>query len=352
MIFSALKENKYFSFILLFTLCMFFVLSSVCVYADTITIKMAHGEPEVDYLTTPYKALTSVFKSIVETESNGRIKVEVYPSGQLGDNRSMVEQCQRGIIQTTPSQNTGMFATYFPELQVLDTPYLFRNVEIARKVLSGWFGEYLAQELLKSSGLRVMAWLPNGLKSFSNSKREIRSPEDMRGLKIRCQSIPIYIKFVEALGAAAIPISWSELYTALQTGVVDGQFNPPYTTTMAKLQEVQKYYTLDNNVLNVMCAVINDKFFSSLSDEDQKIIRHAYNQAAIAFLGIVATTRGDHLKIIEDAGVKISALTNEERQKFIDLARPASIKYLKEEIVQSDILEKLFKAIDEAEHSF
>ena len=341
------KENNFSNLIIfLITICFLLCITS-SIYAEPIIIKMAHAEPEVDYLTTPYKALTSVFKSIVETDSNGEIKVEVYPSRQLGDNTSIIQQCEQGLIETTPSQNTGMFASYYPEIQILDIPYLFQNVEIARKVLNGWFGKYMEEELLKRSGLRIMAWLPNGLKHISNSKREIRSLEDLKGLKIRCQSIPIYIKFIEALGASAIPIPWAELYVALQTGVVDGQFNPPYTTTMQNLQEVQKYYTLDANCLNVMAPVINDDFFQSLSIEHQKIIKHAYSQASIAFLGMVATTRGDHLEMIKNAGVKITALTEKAREEFINIARPASIKYFEEEIAESDILQKLLKAIDE-----
>src|SRR5699024_5544576 len=130
--------------------------------------------------------------------------------------------------------------------------YAFPNRSVAYKVLNyGEFGQELADEVAKKSGVRILAYTPSAYRNFSNNVRPVHTASDMKGLKIRVQQFPVYIALVEALGASATPIAWTELYTALQTGVVDGQENAPYTMLLTDLQEVQKYYTLDHHVLNI-----------------------------------------------------------------------------------------------------
>jgi len=338
-------------FLYIFLLICFGMMLNVQLIAKTIdsgTIKLAHSEPEIDIISTPYFALTSVFKDIVERETQGRFKVEIYPTKQLGDLRSMMEQCARGVIEMTTGQNSGLLSSYYPDIQAFDIPYLFRNTEIGRRVLSGPFGQKMTKEIIEASGLRVLAYFPSALRNFANNVKEIRTPDDMKGLKIRTMEIPIHMKLVSSLGAAPTPISWQELYTALQAGVIDGNEQPPYLMRTAKLYEVQKYYTLDGHFLNLVVFMVNEDFFQKLSASDQNVIKYAAKQAQLAFLGIIMAKEAEDLKFLAEKGMKITALTPEEYQMFRDKAQPAVIEELKKKISPA-MIDELLKAVEEAE---
>jgi tripartite ATP-independent transporter DctP family solute receptor len=282
------------------------------------TVKLAHGEGEGNLLNDPYWAYTQVFTSHFESATNGRFKVQVFPNKQMGDNDSITEQTARGIVQIGLGMSSGQLASFFPSIQILDMPYAFATTDEARQILDGPFGQDLSDATAKASGMRILAYLPSGFRNFSSSKKLIKSPADMVGQKIRMQAIPVHLKLVEALGASATPIAWAELYTALQTGVVDGQENAPYTMLLANLQEVQKYYTLDNHLLNAAISVVNERWFQSLSDQDKKALQSAAREAKLAFLGIVKAKESQDLKKIAAAGVEIYKPTPAEFQQFVD----------------------------------
>ena len=281
-------------------------------------VKLAHGEGEGNLLNDPYWAFTQVFGSNFENGTNGRYKLQVFPNKQMGDNDSVTEQTSRGIIQIGLGMASGQIATFFPSIQILDMPYAFSSTDEARQVLDGPFGQELSDATAKASGMRILAYLPSAFRNFSSSKKLIKSPADMVGQKIRMQAIPVHLKLVEALGASPTPIAWAELYSALQTGVADGQENAPYVLLLANLQEVQKYYTLDNHLLNTAVAVVNEKFFQSLSDPDKKALQAAAREAKLAFLGIVKAKESQDLKKIAAAGVQIYKPTEAEFQQFVD----------------------------------
>jgi TRAP-type transport system periplasmic protein len=315
--------------------------------AAPIIVKFAHSEGETDIVSSPYLAYTNVFSSIVETGTAGRYKVQVFPNKQLGDLRSMAEQCSRGLIQMTGGQSAGLLASFAPAVEVLEIPYTFPNTEVGRIVMSGRFGRELSDEIAQKSGLRVISYLTSAFRNFSNNKREIRSPNDMKGLKIRVMEIPIHVEMVKALGGSATPIAWQELYSALQTGVVDGQENAPYTMLLAKLQEVQKFYTLDNHLLNTVLMLINEKFYKDLTPADRQVFEYAAREATLAFLGIVKAKEADDLKTIASAGVKIYQPTPEEYSQFQKATKEPIMKIANQKIEQKWI-DNLYKAIDEA----
>lgn len=319
------------------------VLSAVPAQAETV-IKLAHGEAEGDLLDNPYWAFTEVFNRALDAETNGRIKVKVFPNKQLGDYESLTQQTAQGVIEITAGVNAGNLASYFPSIQVLEMPYSFPNTEVGRKVLDGPFGKELSDATAKASGVRILSYLPSAFRNFSNSVRPIRTPKDMEGLKIRVQPIPIHLKIVEALGASATPIAWAELYSALQTGVVDGQENAPYVLLLAKLQEVQKYYTLDKHLLNMPLVVVNEDFYQGLSDEDRAALESAARQASFAMLGIVKAKESQDLKTIAEAGVEIYQPTAEEFQLFVDATR-GPVREVLEEQVDAVWFDKLDAAI-------
>ena len=319
-------------------------------FAKTISkgvIKIPHVGTEIDVVSSPYMALTETFKAIVEARTDGRFKVESYPNKQLGDMQDTMEQCARGMVWATASQNSGTLATVFQEVQALEIPYLFETTEVGLKVLNGPYGKALNERIAKKTGLRMLAWLPSSFRNFSNNTRPIHTPADMKGLRIRCMTVPIHMTMVKALGAAPTPISWSELYTALQTGVVDGQENAPYVVILGKLQEVQKYYSLDHHLLNIALFMMNEKFFQSLSPEDQWTMLHAARQAQLAFLGVIKATESMDLKTLSKS-MKINAVSPSDFAKFKAIAQPAVVEKLKKTIDPKEI-DALFQAVKTAE---
>ena len=345
-----MKRHKIqFSFLsLTCSLLICLLLSASIAIADTKVIKFAHSEGEIDLLQSPYLAYTSVFKRIVESETNGRYKIEVFPNKQLGDLRSMAEQVSRGIIEISGGQNAGLLSSFDPNVQIAEMPYSFPNTEIGRIVFNGWFGQQLSDDIAAKSNIRILSYLPSAFRSFMNNKRPIHSPEDMKGLKMRTMEIPIHMEMVKALGASPTPIAWSELYSALQTGVVDGQENAPYVILLGKIQEVQKYYTLDKHTLNMALIIINDKFYQGLTDEDRRIFNYAARQAQLAMLGIVTAKEAQDLETIAKAGVEIYTPTPEEYAKFQKATKEPMLKMMKEK-VDPQWIDKLFKAVSEAE---
>ncbi len=312
-------------------------------------VRFGHVDSEGDLLKNPYWTYTEVFSSIVKSHTGGRYEIQVFPNGQLGDLESLLEQNARGSLQIVGGLNAGHVAAYAPAAQVLEMPYTFPTTEVAREVLEGPFGKKLSNIVAEQSGVRILNYLPSAFRNFSNSVRPIRNPEDMVGLKIRTQQVPIHIAMVEALGASPTPIAWAELYSALQTGVVDGQENAPYTMLLANLQEVQKYYTLDHHLINMPLITINEEFYQSLSETDRAVFDYAGRQAAFAMLGTIAAKESQDLKVIEQAGVEIYQPTAEEFQAFVEKSQKPIAEMLSDQ-VGAELIEELQQAIADAQN--
>lgn len=310
-------------------------------------VKFATVDCEGDLMDCPYYTYTEVFNQVLTAGTNGRYELQVFPNSQLGDLESLTEQTARGIIQITAGQNAGQLASYFPSVQIVEMPYMFSSLEVAREVMSGPFGDELADAVAEASGIRVMSWLPSAFRNFSNSVRPIKTPEDMKGLKIRVQPVPIHLKMVESLGASATPIAWGELYNALQTGVVDGQENAPYVVLLGNLQEVQSYYTLDGHLVNMPLVFINDDFYQGLDEADRAVFDEAGRAASFAMLGVIKAKETGDLKEISDAGIEIYKPTPEEYQMFVEATREP-VRTVLEEKVDAVWFDKLEKAIADA----
>ncbi|SNY93601.1 tripartite ATP-independent transporter solute receptor, DctP family [Cohaesibacter sp. ES.047] len=315
--------------------------------AQADTVRFAHVDGEGDLLNNTYWTWTEVFSSDLSVLSNGKFDVEVFPNGQMGDLESLAEQNARGTLQMVGGLNAGHIASYAPIASVLELPYSFPSTAVAREVLDGKFGKSLSDKIAEQSGIRILNYLPAAFRNFSSSTKLIKSPADMVGMKIRTQQIPIHVEMVKALGASPTPIAWAELYSALQTGVVDGQENAPYTILMANLQEVQKYYTLDHHLVNMPLITINEDYWQGLSDEDKTSFERAAANATFAMLGVITAKESQDLAKIRDAGVEIYQPNAEEFQQFVDAAQAPVAKILAKEIGQ-DIIDELKASVAEA----
>jgi tripartite ATP-independent transporter DctP family solute receptor len=230
--------------------------------------------------------MAAAFKSAVEANSNGEIKVELYPSGVLGKERETMVQVKSGVVQSYISSTGGM-STFYPMIDITNMPFAFSSYNVVYKVYDGKFGQELAKDIEKKSGFHVLGFGESGgFFVITNSKREIKSPKDMKGIKIRTMTVPLHMEIIKSLGGSPTPIAWSEVYTSLQTGVVDGQMNPISIINMAKFYEVQKYATLTNHIYAPYIWVMNAKFYNNLSPAHKAIVDDAARTAILAGRGL------------------------------------------------------------------
>lgn len=323
--------------------CLMFVVVSA--QAAPIEIKLGHVDP-ADVCISKKGAAGATFKGLVEGGSGGDVVVKVFPASQLGNERELIEGTKIGTIQM--AFVSGAIAGFYKPAQVLDIPYLFASGPVAWKVMDGWFGDQMAYDILKQTGMRVLAYGETGFRNFTNSKAPIKSPADMKGLKIRVMETPVYVNMVKALGAAPTPIAWSEVYTALQQKVVDGQENPVATIMQAKLYEVQKYLTLDGHSYGVDFFLINEKFYQGLPKETQELLKTAAVTSALVGRGVQTLNSATGISELQAKGMQVYAPTAAERAQFKAATQKPVRDYVASQ-VGTEWIDKLMKAIGEAE---
>lgn len=313
--------------------------------AQELTISFAHVDP-ADWTVSKKGAAALVFKNIVEGESGGRIQVELFDSGSLGGELDLVQSVQDGTLEMT--MVSGAFSQVCPEAGILDIPYMFSSAAAAWSVLDGDFGDRLAEHCREETGLRTLAYGETGFRHFTNSKRLIRAPEDVRGLKIRVQTIPLYVEMVKALGGEPTPIDWPEVPTALATGVVDGQENPVSVIYANGFYEMQKYLTLDGHVYGADFILVGEDFYQGLSTEDQALLRRAGVVAGNTGRAIQQFNSAQGVSALAAEGMEVYKPTSEQLAQFRELAQPAVIDYLSDR-VESGWIEDLQSAVSAAE---
>ncbi|WP_286933190.1 MULTISPECIES: DctP family TRAP transporter solute-binding subunit [Aminobacterium] len=287
---------------------MLFVLSGTSMAA--VELKFAHGGS----LEHQYQIGAEYFKKLVEERSNGEIKVNIFPQGQLGGSeRELLEGVRMGTIEIVSIAAGGALPSFVPEFQVLGIPYLFQSREQVYAVLDGEVGDELGA-LMLGKGFQNLAFWEVGFRNFTNNIRPIEKPEDIKGLKIRVQESKSWMEFIKMLGGIPTPISFGELYSALQQKVVDGQENPIATIYSMKYYEVQKYLTLDGHTYEAAAIIANPKWFSSLSEEHQKIIKDAARDAATYQREKLFEMDQERLDSIRKAGVEI--VENPDKEAF------------------------------------
>ncbi len=284
------------------------------------------------------------FKAAVENMTQKRVVVENYYYGRLGDANENLRQILTGTLQgATPAD--GAVAPFYAGIQVFSIPYLFKNPLDAYNLWDGPVGKEIFEDMAKKSGLRVLAIYDNGgFRSFSNNRKVVRNASDMRGLKIRTMTIPVHMELVKALGAAPTPIAWLELYNALQTGVVDGQENSAATILGGSLQEVQKYYTLDEHFLGSAMIVTGEKWLRSLPPDIQDAIIKAGKIAEFAARGTSRANDSLALEEIMKRGVQVYFPTPSEKKSFSNAAQTPVIEWLKKN-VDPLLVDKVLSAV-------
>jgi tripartite ATP-independent transporter DctP family solute receptor len=315
------------------------------VNAGQVEIRLGHSDP-ADIYTSRKAAGSTVFKNMVENETGGAIKVNLFPAGQLGGEREVAEAVKLGSVQV--GMLSGPFSGFCREAQVFDIPYLFPSHLVAYRTLDGPFGKELAEECLKKTGMRILTYAQVGFRNFTNSAKVIKSPTDLKGLKFRVMENPVYMNLVRSMGAAPTPIPWPETYTALQQKVVDGQENPISAIKFAKLYEVQKYMTMDGHTFGVSFMLVNERFFQSLPKEHQTILKNAALTSVVSENGIDNLDSAIGIQFLKDKGMEIYSPTAAEKAQFRAVAQPAVIEYLEKQIGRPWI-DKVLNAVKQTE---
>ncbi len=234
------------------------------------TLKIGLGDP----LDSDQGVLALRFKEIVESASGGRYKVDLYPTGQLGDEQKMVKDARRGSIDGAVVAINNI-TPFSKSVGVLTLPYLIQSFDDAVKATTGNLGNKWRDILVKEAGVRLLGWGYSNFRVLTNSKKPVATLADLKGLKIRVPKNAIMIETWKALGAEPIPMAWPETFTAMQQKVVDGQDNPHVINFSMKFYEVQNYTSEVHYLFSLQPLVIGEKFFNSLSPEDQALFTRA-----------------------------------------------------------------------------
>ncbi|TLP44117.1 MULTISPECIES: DctP family TRAP transporter solute-binding subunit [Cohaesibacter] len=300
--------------------------------AADVTIRIGHLNP-ADPTESHSGAMTAVFKSLVETASGGEIEVKLFPNGQLGKDNEVIQQVRDGIVESCISSAGGV-AQHYPLVGVFDIPFAFPNIAVSNKVMSlqSDFGKKFAADLDAKTGLKTLSMLDSGgFFAFTNSKKPIKTVADMEGLRIRTMTLPTHQAMIDSLGGQATPLPWAEVYTALQTGVADGQMNPIPVIAFAKFDEVQKYLSITNHVITPYLWFMNGEFYANLKPEHKAIVDWATEVATEAGRGtsriIEASSKGLP-KLAEK--MEVNAVSPAEAAKFAEAAQPAVRKLIEE----------------------
>ena len=297
-------------FVVIFIILTTWVHSGGC-QEKPVNLKLGHAvAPE-----HPYHLGALKFSEQVAQRTKNRVKIDVHPSTQLGNERDMVEGLQLGTIDLVVT-STGPLGGFVPNMFVVDLPFLFRDREHAYKVLDGRIGKDLL-DAFSSKGIKGLAFWENGFRQITNNVRPIEKPEDLRGIKIRTMENKIHLASFRAFGANPTPMAWSEVYTALQQRTIDAQENPIAIIYHQKIYEVQKYLALTGHFYSPTPLLMSLKVFNSIPKDVQKIMVDTAMECATYERNLLHDSEGKQIAEIKSKGV-LATLPN--KKPFQDAA--------------------------------
>lgn len=285
---------------------------------EPIKIRLAHVVNEKD----GFHIAALKFKELVEQKTNNRVQIDIYPNATLGDERTLLEGMQMGTIDMGVITN-GPVANFLPEIAVFELPFLFGSREEAYTILDGPIGKELLDSLEKV-GLKGLAYAERGFRNLTNSKRPVKTPDDIKGLKIRVMENPVYIDTFKTLGANTVPMAWTEALTALQQGTIDGQENPVNVIYSFKLYETQKYLSMTRHTYAPALFVMSLQKFKSLPEDIQQIFKESAQEAAEHERKVNADSEQKQLEELEKQGMEI---IEPDLKPFKEAVEPVYEKY-------------------------
>ena len=295
-----------------------FALLPIAAQAQPIKLTLGHGAAPDN----PRNLAAVKFAETVKAKTNGRIEVQVAHSAQLGDDAAMVTALRSGTLDMS-ANSQGAVSTVVPEFAALGLPFLFSDVQKAWQLMDGPIGKELADKST-AKGMVLLGLWDNGIRQMSNSKRAIKSPADLKGLKMRTPPDAVTIDIMQAMGADAQQIKFSELYVALQQGVVDGQENPLTNIASAKLYEVQKYVSLTGHKYESTPFLMSKRTWDKLSEADRKIVNEAAAEATQLQRRLNKEADDKLTAELKGKGVQVDSV---DRKAFVEASRPVYAKW-------------------------
>ncbi len=327
----------------LFTAAVLFL--TFAAWAQAGEIRFAYlGKPD------PHKAAYTTgvvnFAHLLEKGSGGKMKVKIFPAGTLGKETDILQAVRSNAVQMISASMVTLSRIFRPS-QVMMAPYIFKNDAVAWDVVDGPYGQKLLDALTEKTGIKALAIVDSGFLTITNNKRPLLTPEDFKGIKFRAMG-PLQAAMFKALGASAVPIPWPETYTALQTGVVDGQTNAAFVVAVFKLYEVQKYMSLANSQFGYQTWLCNKAWYDGLSAEEKGILRDAVKAGRLSTRSMALLREQESLSQLKKEGMKIAPLTGKQIAALQKLAGPACLDWLKKQM-DPKWVDELLGAIGDAE---
>ena len=305
---------------------------------DAITIKFSH----VVAPDTPKGKGAQKFKELAEQYTEGKVKVEVYPNSQLYKDKEELEALQLGAVQMLAPSLAKFGPLGVQQFELFDLPMLFKNREELRKVTEGELGKKLLG-MLQDKGITGLAYWDNGFKIMS-ANTPVIVPDDFLGLKMRIQSSKILEAQMEALGAVPQVMAFSEVYQALQTGVVDGTENPPSNMYTQKMHEVQKHATISRHGYLGYAVIVNKAFWDGLPEDVRANLEKAMAEATVYANGIAAEENDKSLEAMKAAGTtEFHEMTDEERAEWLEVLKPVHEEMA--DRIGADLIQQAYQAI-------
>ncbi|MCF8461284.1 MAG: TRAP transporter substrate-binding protein [Flavobacteriales bacterium] len=305
-----------------------------CAQKETVkTLRLAHS---LDPAHPVHLAFEFMAKKVAE-QSGGKLTMEIYPSGQLGAERELLELLQIGSVDMT-KVSSAVLEGFAPEYKVFGLPYLFIDREHAFRVLDGAVGTHLL-EAPENFWLHGLCFYDAGARSFYTRDHPVNSPDDVKGLKIRVMKSIQAVSLVNGLGASATPISWGELYTALQSGVVDGAENNPPSFYTSRHYEICKYYSLNEHTRVPDVLLMSLHTWEKLSEQEKSWIEEAARQSVVYQRELWKKSEDEALEAVKKAGVEV---TIPDRKTFAD-----KVSFMHDEAAQDPAIKEILQRIKE-----
>jgi tripartite ATP-independent transporter DctP family solute receptor len=265
------------------------------------------------------------FGELLEQKSGGKMKAKAFGGGSLGGDAQVISSLQGGVVEMT-LVSPGLLTGLIKEFSVFDLPFMFTSYREVDAVMDGPVGTRLL-DMLKEKGLIGLGYWDHGFRNITSAKRPINKMEDISGLKVRVIQIPIFIDTFSALGANPVPLPFPELYTALETGTVDGQENPFASIETSKFYEVQKYAATTGHVYNPLVAIFSKKVWDRLSEDERRIVQEAATEAGLYERKVSREANEKSMQTLRAEGMQITELSSEEIDRMRQKVKPVTDKY-------------------------
>ncbi|MDR3077439.1 MAG: TRAP transporter substrate-binding protein [Planctomycetota bacterium] len=306
-----------------------FLFVSAGVLSAEFTIRLGHLA-NADH--TWHKACLK-FKEVAEKETGGRVAIEVYPNDELGKELEVVNMIHGGLAEMVISSDS--LANYAPTLTIIAVPYMVRDMDHLAKVLQSNVADIIKKELIEKAGLRPMSTFMRNPRNLT-SNRAISTPSDLNGLKLRISNVPIHVAVWEELGAKPVPMAFSEVFTSLQQGVIEGQENPLDLIKSASFFEVQKFLNESEHQVGWIYLLIGEDYWQTLPKDVQAALEKAGREAELYERELNKVAIGEIAQFLKDKGMTFNKV---DKAAFAKKAEPAIMKFLNPE------LQKLYQQI-------